>query len=478
MIKEYSLLNAFNPFEMWSNYCKGLSWHTNDYDQQTKLAGELFFGVEKKEMFQRSLFENLIVYSKLGTLNMDMFFKTMFGSVNAMHTFHGKQFSDYLEGFYKDGGISFFQNQAKSLKMMADFGEQVKAIRPQYGFHFDNGNYDLVDETKHFWVYQVYPFVDGKSQKNLVNNNLKPVLVVPPYVLGANILCFLRDLGKSYVHSFANRGIPTYVRIIKPINEHIAVLQMTQEDDCLDTARFCEIISKRHHGRKITVNGYCQGGYGSVVNWLSGKMDETVDVVMTCVTPFDGTYSKELKGFLDALPSVFNNLAYGMVIGVDGIAYASEELMAWVYKIKSIEQMAPVVTFYRDFRMISNAVNNNKPLPPTVSALNYWLRHDRAGIPAAITKISFDSYNIPITENGILPIKLFGKELNLNRFDEKGAKLVIFYAPKDDLVEPEVALAAKQYAKHVESLIGGHVKKSTSPEQTVGGPERFQMSCN
>lgn len=48
-----------------------------------------------------------------------------------------------------------------------------------------------------------------------VNESGKPMLVLPPYVLGANILAFLPDEQRSYVHSFSNKGIPTYIRIMK-----------------------------------------------------------------------------------------------------------------------------------------------------------------------------------------------------------------------------------------------------------------------
>ncbi len=129
------------------------------------------------------------------------------------------------------------------------------------------------------------------------DNSLKPVLIIPPFVLGANILSFLPGEKKSYAHSFANKGIPTYIRITKDIQENPAVQTMSLEDDARDTRYFCEVIKKRHD-QMVTLNGYCQGGFSSLCNILSGELDGLVDALITCVAPMDGTLSKGLGKFL------------------------------------------------------------------------------------------------------------------------------------------------------------------------------------
>ena len=53
-------------------------------------------------------------------------------------------------------------------------------------------------------------------------------------------MAFLPEKDKSFVHCFANQGIPTYVRIVKDIATTPAVQVMTGEDDCRDTRVFCE----------------------------------------------------------------------------------------------------------------------------------------------------------------------------------------------------------------------------------------------
>ena len=103
----------------------------------------------------------------------------------------------------------------------------------------------------------------------------KPILIIPPYVLGANILSFLPGEKRSYVHCFANQGIPTYIRVLKKIDESEALQTMSGEDDTNDTRRFAEHICGKHE-RGLTLNGYCQGGFNALCNLLSGELDNLV----------------------------------------------------------------------------------------------------------------------------------------------------------------------------------------------------------
>ena len=80
----------------------------------------------------------------------------------------------------------------------------------------------------------------------------------------------------------------------------------------------------------------------------------------------------------------------------------------------------------------------------------------------AITRISFDSYNIPITSDGTLPTKLFGGKLNLKRISEKKIPWLICYGQNDDLVEKETALAPLDYVDaELAAFPKGHVAIAT-----------------
>jgi hypothetical protein len=129
----------------------------------------------------------------------------------------------------------------------------------------------------------------------------------------------------------------------------------------------------------------------------------------------------------------------------------------------------------------------------TAAAINYWLKNERSDLPLAITRMSFDSYNIPVTEDGTLPVKLFGRPLNFKRIQEKGIPWLICYGEKDDLVEKETALAPLDFIQaEVAPFPKGHVAIATSwsnptsecalhacfGKDDVRGPVRFQLDLD
>ena len=195
-----------------------------------------------------------------------------------------------------------------SWKSVASFNEQIEKIKDEFGFHFDTPDYKLVHETDCFLMYQVLPLKKGVA----VRDDVRPMLLVPPYMLGVHILSFLPHENKSYAHSFANEGIPTYVRVVKDIMKTEAVQRTTSEDDCLQTLELCNKI-KEIHGKKVVLNGSCQGGYICLMNILSGKLTEVCDTLITNVTPIDGTYSDAISG-MPQMHSDFDRLGIGHVV--------------------------------------------------------------------------------------------------------------------------------------------------------------------
>ena len=143
--------------------------------------------------------------------------------------------------------------------------------------------------------------------------------------------------------------------------------------------------------------------------------------------------------------------------------------------------------------MFDRSNSNEIKISKTAAAINHWLIYDRSDLPEAITKMSFDSYTIPIDQDGTLPVKLFDRKLNFKRFKEKEIKFLICYAEKDDLVDKETALAPLDYIDaEVTSFPKGHGAIATSwsnPEsacalhtrfgdQNYRGPVRFQMDLD
>ena len=77
--------------------------------------------------------------------------------------------------------------------------------------------------------------------------------------------------------------------------------------------------------------------------------------------------------------------------------------------------------------------------------------------------MSFASYNTPISDDGTLPVRLFGRKLNLKRLQDKKIPWLICYGEHDDLVEKPTALAPLDYIEaEASSFPKGHVAIATS----------------
>lgn len=227
----------------------------------------------------------------------------------------------------------------------------------------------------------------------------------------------------------------------------------------------------------------------AIAGLLTGEMDGLVDALITCVAPIDGTRSIALSEFMDQLPARFKSLAYATRILPNGNPVIDGKVMSWVYKLKSMEKEAPIFSFYRDVMMFDRGDVSAIEVSKTAAAINYWLLYDRTDLPVDITKMSFDSYTIPITKDGTFPIKIFGRRLNFDYIKEKKIKVLICYAEQDDLVDKPATLAPLDYIDaEVTAFPKGHGAIATSwslPSSKYAlhkkfsdnsrGPVRFQL---
>ncbi len=469
--------DLFTTFEKWhstltdqlftaSYFMQGMKKYGDEFLNPLVIATQLFSQVESERLQARSPQENYDSYIKLLKLNVDLLTRYTQGSMAVLDEYQQSELSNYFETCWQafcdptGDALSSYSSKHKNAlqRVIEDYPRAIKEIEPEFGFHFERDPESLIDETDRFYLRRVIPSKPDVE----INKDMKPILIVPPFVLGANILSFLPGEQKSYAHSFANKGVPTYIRIMKRINETPALQTMSLEDDAKDTRYFCEKI-KQLHGYPVTLNGYCQGGFSSLCNILSGELDGVVDALITCVAPMDGTRSVGLGKFLHDLPQEFNDLTYGTKKLPNGNVIADGELMGWIYKLKSIEDSAPLVAFYRDLMMLTGGNRGNLPINKTVAGLNYWLKNERSDLPIAVTEMSYKSYTIPVTDDGTLPITMFDKKLNFKGIKEKNVKWLLCYGEQDDLVEKEVALAPLDYVDvEVTSFPKGHVAIATS----------------
>lgn len=478
------------------NYLAAFSRYANDFMIPHLVASGYFYNVEKQILLSTSPLNNIQAYMELLAFNFDLMGRGIRGSMQSMANAGKLEMENAVAAMFntllgkdEEDLEAFWSRQAQIMDVMANkYPQAIEDIEPEFGFHFERGDTIKFAETDRFILYQILP----TEKKVKVNQNGKPVIILPPYVLGANILAFLPYEKKSYAHCFANQGIPTYIRIPKDIDSTEAVQVMTGEDDALDTRLFCEKV-KRIHGKPVTLNGYCQGGFFAACNLLSGELDGLVDALITCVAPIDGTRSRGLANFIKNMPGRFNALAYGTKTLPSGNQVLDGKLMGWIYKLKSLESESPLAVFYRDLIMFGRQESKAIKISKTAAAINFWMHNERSDLPIKITQMSFDSYNTPITKDGTLPVGLFGRKLNFDRLKAKGIKWLICYGEDDDLVEKEAALAPLDYIDaEVTPFPKGHVAMATSwsnpssacalhtrfGDQNYRGPVRYHLDLD
>lgn len=348
----------------------------------------------------------------------------------------------------------FMAREADIMESVANFNEQIEGIKDEFGFQFDTSHYKLIHETDTFEMYQVLPMKKGVTTRT----DVKPVLLVPPYMLGVHILSFLPYENKSYAHSFANEGVPTYVRVVKDIMTNEKVQNTTPEDDCLQTLELCSKL-KEIHGKKVVLNGTCQGGYISLMNVLSGKLKDVCDTLITNVAPIDGTYSEAICG----MPRMHHDFITTTL--PSGNKVANGYLLSLGMRFVAIDRETPLVKVL-DQAALQKATKMNPGKTP--AALFRWLLKERVHLPIGIASMSSHTFQEPIGEDGTLPVQLFGKPLKLQDLAKLGVKWYQNFAIKDDLVTPACATAGNKFLEGtdvVESVAfhGGHVAILTSP---------------
>jgi hypothetical protein len=378
----------------------------------------------------------------------------------------------------------FIGREADVMEAVANFNEQIEKIKGEFGFHFSTPGYKLVHETDAFLLYQVLPTKPGVE----VRDELKPMIHVPPYMLGVHILAFLPGENKSYAHAFANEGIPTYVRVVKDIMTTEAVQNMTSEEDCTQTRALCEVVARKH-GQKVTLNGTCQGGYISLMNILSGTLTDVCDTLITNVAPIDGTYSDAISG----MPTMHHDFVTTEL--ANGNTVANGYLLSLGMRFVAIDRETPLI------KVLDQAsLHKTTELNPgkTVAALYRWLLKERVHLPLAIANMSSCTFQEPISADGTLPVSLYGKPLNLGDLARLKVRWYQNYALKDDLVTEPCATAGNRFLEGtdvIESVPfpGGHVAILTSPYskkspvngtfkgkngETYRGPVKFHLDLS
>ncbi len=459
---------SFNMMKAAQNYWSGVFQYTRNFMAPSWNVMESMAHRESMKIMEAPLSDTIMDFIELLKFNMKLAGKGYAGSIGVMNDYYYRQMREAFTAAVNtiDGGgediAKYIERKAQLIDLVVNtYPKAIRDIRREYGLHLDSGGYVKVAETNRFEIYQVLPLRKDVE----VRRNAKPILMIPPHVLGPNILAFLPGEGRSYAHNFADQGIPTYVRVVKDIDTNVAVQLMTGEDDARDVRYFCERIMARH-GKPVTLNGLCQGGFLAVLDLLSGELDGLVDALITCVAPLDGSRSKGLIDFIELLPPRFRDLGYAVKTLSNGNQVVDGKVLSWVYKLKSIEREAPLFSLYRDLMMFDRGPGKAPEISKTAAAINYWILYDQKDLPIEVTKLSFASFLDPVESDGTLPVKLFGRKLNFKRIQEKGIKWLICVADKDDLVDGRSSLSPLDYVDAELTVYPkGHVSIFTSWSQ-------------
>lgn len=427
-----------------------------EFTDSCLIAGQTAMRASKENPL--SFFETIQVLQH----NQQLISKGLFSAQEKMMGYVFDQIEEGLQAMFntvysRNGGErigGFMRREAEIMESVANFSEQIEKIKDEFGFHFNTPNYKLVHETDSFLMYQVLPLKKGVK----VRDDVPPMLLVPPYMLGVHILSFLPYENKSYAHAFANEGIPTYVRVVKDIMQNEKVQTTTPEDDCLQTLELCTKL-KEIHGKKVVLNGTCQGGYICLMNILSGKLTDVCDTLITNVAPIDGTYSSAING----MPQMHSDFITTPLS--NGNKVANGYMLSLGMRFVAIDRETPLVKVL-DQVSLHKATEMNPGKTP--AALFRWLLKERVHLPLAIANMSSCTFQRPINDDGTLPVTLFGKELRIQDLAKLGVKWYQNYAIKDDLVTPPCATAGNKFLEGtgvVESVAfhGGHVAILTSP---------------
>jgi hypothetical protein len=260
--KEKLMAALLDQAKAGQTYWLGLCRYISDFMAPSLNALNSFTAVEREKVANLPPQDTAGDFLSLWQFNLQLAQQALINGLKVINEYHLRQADEVLKawlntalGHEGEDLASFMARQAQLMDLLVHgYPVAIRAIEPEYGFHFDDDRYIKVAETERFYLYQVLPWHQGVKARE----QGKPIFIIPPYVLGSNIMAFLPGQDKSFVHCFANQGIPTYIRIVKDIATTPAVQDLTGEDDCLDTRGFCEQIKARH-GKAITLCGYCQG---------------------------------------------------------------------------------------------------------------------------------------------------------------------------------------------------------------------------
>jgi hypothetical protein len=175
-------------------FWNGVLKYTTEFMDPSWNALNAFINTEGEKLKRVPASQTIEDYAEILQFNLDLACRALTSSLKQMQDYHLKDMNglltatlNTLTGCTGEDLADFAARKAELLELLVNrYPRAIQDIEPEYGFHFDNGRYVKAAETDRFELYQVLPL----DPKIPVRENGKPVVIVPPYVLGANILAF------------------------------------------------------------------------------------------------------------------------------------------------------------------------------------------------------------------------------------------------------------------------------------------------
>jgi hypothetical protein len=346
----------------------------------------------------------------------------------------------------------------------------LREVADDVGFHVeDQEAYQLFLETPRAKVYQVFPNKEGIA----VNNDLEPVLIETPPMLGSIAGALNPKEGYSYAHMYANQGIPTYVVLYDNVNENDETRDMglaEWRDDIVVSAN----ALRERHGRPVTLAAICQGALLSFQALSSSETQEqlngSIGHFIQEVPPNDQTVDPLLQASLEEIPESMRELP---------------ELAPFPMSLPTIRMRAQGLHPLKNMVSAFKKAERKGPMSKFEASQQYWLGGWGESMPLELVRSGAKGLNAPISNEGALPVELDSEQLNMmNMFaSNEDFEWDIFTGDRDTVVHPDSALAplSKECLTSVKERVFGHrnpkgnhvtaIYDGTTPEGQLKNPD-------
>ena len=140
---------SIDQARMMQTYLVGLNRYLMDFMAPAFSALESFGEVENGKIKEQSVEQNIQDFTGLLEFNLGLVEKGLTHGLKALNDFHEHQLEQALKAWhntlFQDKGediAAFMARQAQLMELVVhDYPKAIRDIEPEYGFHFEDGNY-------------------------------------------------------------------------------------------------------------------------------------------------------------------------------------------------------------------------------------------------------------------------------------------------------------------------------------------------